>query len=39
VTACHGSYAKWVKMGPVQQGHMTLLIISVAAVIVVNLGI
>jgi hypothetical protein len=30
-------FSYWVKMGPVQQGHLTLLLIGLAAVIVVNL--
>ncbi|MGA8113132.1 MAG: DUF2165 family protein [Actinocatenispora sp.] len=32
-------FSYWVKMGPVQQGHMTLLLLGVGSVIVVNLGI
>lgn len=30
-------FSYWVKMGPVQQGHLTLLLIGLAAVVVVNL--
>ncbi|GAA0898376.1 DUF2165 family protein [Pseudonocardia zijingensis] len=30
-------FSYWVKMGPVQQGHLTLLLVGLAAVVVVNL--
>jgi predicted small integral membrane protein len=30
-------FSYWVKMGPVQQGHLTLLLVGLASVIVVNL--
>jgi predicted small integral membrane protein len=30
-------FSYWVKMGPIQQGHLTLLLVGLAAVIVVNL--
>jgi len=32
-------FSYWVKMGPVQQGHVTLLLVGLAAVIVVNLPV
>lgn len=32
-------FSYWVKMGPVQQGHMTLLLVALAGVVVVNLGV
>jgi predicted small integral membrane protein len=32
-------FSYWVKMGPVQQGHLTLLLVGLAAVIVVNLPV
>ena len=31
-------FSYWVKMGPVQQGHMTLLLLGVGSVVVVNLS-
>lgn len=31
-------FTYWVKMGPVQQGHLTLLLIGLASVLVVNLA-